>query len=124
MSDEMSKSGGASKLSATEAKKLEEAITDKEELEARAQTLTTKLKCTEEALSELKSKVPNEVATEIENMLQRRLSSELASVAAAKQAPPPPPPPPPPFFGGGAPPPPPPPPPPSGLLGKWFISCS
>jgi len=93
----MGKNGGG--LSAGDAKKLEQAITEKQELEARAQTLATKLKCTEEALGELKSKVPNEIASEIESMLQRRLSSELAAAKQAAASPPPPPPGPPPFMG-------------------------
>lgn len=105
----MSKNGAnGGKLTSIDAKKLEQAITEKQELEARAQTLATKLKCTEEALGELKSKVSSEIASEIESMLQRRLSSELAAVnnsssgaagGAGGPPPPPPPPGPPPFLG-------------------------
>ena len=116
-----------------DAKKFEIVIAEKQELEAKSHSLQAKLKCTEEALSELKKKVPNDVATEIEAMLAKRLNTELATTTNTNQvasnvpkpppAPPflmngspapPPPPPPPPFLmnGGLAPPPPPPPPPP------------
>ena len=94
------------KLSNADAKKLENAISKSQELGAQNQTLETKLKCTEEALNELKKKVPNEVANEIDTMLLKRLNAELKS-----STPPPPPPPPPPPLSGLPPPPPPPPPP-------------
>lgn len=120
-----------------DAKKFEIVIAEKQELEAKSHSLQAKLKCTEEALSELKKKVPNDVATEIEAMLSKRLSHELATsnttqatsnVPKPPPAPPflmnggpapPPPPPPPPFLmnGSQAPPPPPPPPPPPFLNG-------
>lgn len=91
----MAKNGGTGKLTPADSKKLEQAISEKQELEARVQTLGTKLKCTEEALGELKAKVPNEIANEIEAMLQKRLTSELA-VSKQSSVPPPAPPPPPP----------------------------
>jgi hypothetical protein len=100
------------KLSNADAKKLENAISERQELEAKVQTLTTKLKYTEEALGELKSKVPNDIAAEIESILIKKLSSESANGSLPFGGPPPPPPPPPPFAmtGSGGPPPPPPPP--------------
>lgn len=105
------------RLTNADSKKLENAISEKQELEAKCQTLVTKLKCTEEALGELKQKVPNEIAAEIEAMLTKRLNSELAAASNNGPAPPPPPPPPPPFFNSSIPPPPPPPPPPPSFGG-------
>lgn len=95
------------KLSSLDAKKLEHAISEKQELEAKVQTLNTKLKCTEEALEDLKQRVPNEVANEIELMLLKRLNSELLGDHKQPPIPPPLPPPPPPMNGQGPPPPPP-----------------
>jgi len=102
------------KLTNADAKKLENAISERQELEAKVQTLSTKLKYTEEALGDLKSKVPNDIAAEIESILIKKLSNEAVNGAASfGGAPPPPPPPPPPFgmMGSGGPPLPPPPPP-------------
>ena len=84
------------KLSSLDAKKLENAISEKQELEAKVHTLNTKLKCTEEALEDLKQRVPNEVANEIELMLLKRLNTELITNKKTNQTGPPPPPPPPP----------------------------
>ena len=85
------------KLSSLDAKKLENAISEKQELEAKVHTLNTKLKCTEEALEDLKQRVPNEVANEIELMLLKRLNTELITNKKTNQTGPPPPPPPPPL---------------------------
>jgi hypothetical protein len=99
----MHKTGG--KLSNVDTKKLENAISEKQELEAKVQTLAAKLKFTEEALGELKSKVPNDIASDIEAMLQKRINSELQATQSevsshgtpqqpSMSMPPPPPPPP------------------------------
>ena len=97
------------KLSTADVKKLENAISKSQELGAQNQTLETKLKCTEEALNELKMKVPNEIASEIETMLLKRLNAELKSSTSNSSLGQRPPPPPPPMIGGAPPPPPPPP---------------
>jgi DNA repair ATPase RecN len=92
-----------------DAKKLENAISEKQELDAKVQTLSTKLKYTEEALTELKQKVPNDVANEIEALLMKKLktaememsNSSFTSPTVGNTsigAPPAPPPPPPVIF--------------------------
>lgn len=103
-------SGG--QMSNKDTKKLENAISQKQEADAKITSLENKLKYIEEAYGDLKSKVPNDVAQNIEACLQKKLAE--GSSATVTGAPPPPPPPPPPFMNGssGGPPPPPPPPPP------------
>jgi hypothetical protein len=104
-----------------DAKKIESAILQQQEAEAKLSSLEIKLKHIEDAFNELKQKVPNDVAEKIEAVLQKKLSSNDSSTSSSNISsgggggpPPPPPPPPPPFFAttGGPPPPPPPPPPP------------
>jgi diaphanous 2 len=106
-------SGG--QLSAADAKKLETAISEKQETEAKLSRAENKLKLMEEAYNELKQKSPNDVVEKIEALLQKKMAETTTSAPPPPPPPPmngniPPPPPPPPFMGGSVPPPPPPPP--------------